>query len=146
MRVYFSSSFLERIDSVSMDDYTPTDQVCKNNGAGSEPRLTFIWIFCVIYFSPYCSWNRAYGRIAKYGPAVCVMDVKEEEAFWWWKLVFYYCNIWSLIPVIHQFCLLASHSVSHKKSWMVKRTESINIKSYGFPHQPLLQRSNALFQ
>lgn len=29
---------------------------------------------------------------------------------------------------------------------MEKRTESINVKSYGFPHQPLVQRSNALFQ
>lgn len=53
-----------------MDDYTPTDQVSKNNGAGSEPRLPFIWIVYVIYFSLYCSWNKAYGRIAKYGLAV----------------------------------------------------------------------------
>lgn len=42
VHVYFSSSFLERIDSVSMDDYTPTDQVSITNGVGSEPRRPFL--------------------------------------------------------------------------------------------------------
>lgn len=52
MHVYFSSSFLERIDSVSMDDYTPTDQVSVINVIGAEPRHPFVQILYVICFSP----------------------------------------------------------------------------------------------
>lgn len=112
----FSSSFLERIDSVSMDDYTPTDQVSVTNGAGAELRHPFIWILYVIYFSPNSSWNRAYCIISQYSLAVLVMGKKEEEAFGGAILSFTVIICRSAIPVICLLFLLAFHFVSHKQS------------------------------
>lgn len=58
------------------------------------------------------------------------MDIKELETFRWCKLV---VTSRSVIPVIHQLCLLTSHSVSHKKKVNGKRNRKHKCKKLWFP-------------